>query len=53
MTQWIPLEGNDEVMNEYLSKMGLQDGQVVFTEIFGMDLLDMVPRPVKAVLLCF
>lgn len=53
MTQWIPLEGNDEVMNEYLAKLGLQDGQVAFAEIFGLDLLDMVPRPVKAVLLCF
>jgi len=51
--QWIPLEANEDILNGYIAKMGVCEGQVVFNEIFGFDALEFVPRPVKAVLLCF
>lgn len=51
--QWVPLEANEEILNAYITKMGVREGQVAFNEIFGFDALEYVPRPVKAVLLCF
>ena len=47
--QWIPLEANEDILNGYIAKMGVCEGQVVFNEIFGFDALEFVPRPVKAV----
>jgi ubiquitin carboxyl-terminal hydrolase L3 len=54
MSLWIPLESNPEVMNEFLTKIGVPD-KLQICDIFGFEpeLLDMVPKPVKAVLLCF
>lgn len=51
--QWIPLEANEDILNIYLSKTGVGAGQLAFHEIFGFDALEFVPRPVKAVLVCF
>ena len=56
MSLWIPLESNPEVMNEFLTKIGVPDKlQICDIESFDPDsgLLEMVPKPVKAVLLCF
>lgn len=54
MSLWIPLESNPEVMNEFLTKIGVPN-KLQICDIFGFEpeLLDMVPKPVKAVLLCF
>jgi ubiquitin carboxyl-terminal hydrolase L3 len=54
MSLWIPLESNPEVMNEFLAKIGVP-GKLQICDIFGFepDLLEMVPKPVKAVLLLF
>ena len=50
---WVPLEANEDILNTYITKMGVKAGQVSFNEIFGFDALEYVPRPVKALLLCF
>jgi ubiquitin carboxyl-terminal hydrolase L3 len=54
MSLWIPLESNPEVMNEFLTKIGVPD-KLQICDIYGFEpeLLDMVPKPVKAVLLLF
>jgi ubiquitin carboxyl-terminal hydrolase L3 len=54
MSLWIPLESNPEVMNDFLLKIGVPN-KLEICDIFGFEaeLLDMVPKPVKAVLLLF
>jgi len=51
---WLPLESDPELMNKYISKLGV-DPKHKFHEIFGVDasLLAMVPQPVHALLLAF
>eukprot|EP00188_Purpureofilum_apyrenoidigerum_P003526 Plantae.Rhodophyta-Purpureofilum_apyrenoidigerum.ctg37212.p1 GENE.Plantae.Rhodophyta-Purpureofilum_apyrenoidigerum.ctg37212~~Plantae.Rhodophyta-Purpureofilum_apyrenoidigerum.ctg37212.p1 ORF type:complete len:230 (-),score=57.64 Plantae.Rhodophyta-Purpureofilum_apyrenoidigerum.ctg37212:269-958(-) len=49
---WIPLESNPDVITRYANELGVGPG-FGFSEIFSLDLLDMVPRPVLAVVLLF
>lgn len=52
---WFPLESNPEVMNNYVSKLGLNTNEYSFFDIYSTEdwALEMVPRPVSAVLLLF
>jgi len=53
--QWVPLESNPEVLNEYASQLGLNIQELAFCDVWGLDdeLLDAVPKPVCAVLMLY
>jgi len=53
--RWIPLESNPEVMNSWSFNLGLSPQVNEFCDIYGLDpvLLDMVPKPVKAIIMVF
>jgi ubiquitin carboxyl-terminal hydrolase L3 len=52
---WLPLESNPGVMTSYLGKLGLNTDKYAFVDVFSTEdwALDMVPRPVLAVLMLF
>jgi len=54
MDRWLPLESNPEVMNKFLSLVGVSPLARVH-DVFGLDpeLLAIVPQPVHAVLLLY
>lgn len=47
---WVPLESNPEVLTRFSHALGLSSS-VVFSDVWSLELLPMVPRPVHAVLL--
>jgi len=53
--QWFPLESNPQVMNTYVSKMGLDTSKFSFQDVFSVEdwALSMIPRPVVGVLLLY
>jgi len=53
--RWIPLESNPELFNSWSAKAGLITSQAHFVDVYGFDdeLLSLVPKPVKAVILLF
>ncbi|KAJ3243430.1 Ubiquitin carboxyl-terminal hydrolase isozyme L3 [Chytriomyces hyalinus] len=54
--RWLPLESNPDVMNEYLSKLGVPaSSKSAFVDVWGLDAeaLQFIPRPVHALLLLF
>ncbi|XP_071698521.1 ubiquitin carboxyl-terminal hydrolase 3-like [Rutidosis leptorrhynchoides] len=53
--RWLPLEANPDVMNQFLWGLGLPPGEAECNDIYGFDeeLLEMVPKPVLAVLFLY
>lgn len=51
---WIPLESNPDVLNKYVSSLGIKT-ELRFQDVYGLDaeLLAMIPPPVKALILLF
>ncbi|KAJ9435614.1 Ubiquitin carboxyl-terminal hydrolase 3 [Diplonema papillatum] len=52
---WFPLESNPDVMNRYLASLGVEAATHAFYDVYGLEpeLLDMVPKPVRAVVLLY
>ncbi|KAA8499469.1 Ubiquitin carboxyl-terminal hydrolase isozyme L3 [Porphyridium purpureum] len=50
--QWVPLESNPDVLTSFLEKLGV-DGDAAFADVYSIDLLEFVPRPVLALVLLY
>ncbi|XP_057861528.2 ubiquitin carboxyl-terminal hydrolase 3 isoform X2 [Cryptomeria japonica] len=53
--RWLPLEANPEVINQFMWGLGVPEEEAEFCDVYGFDdeLLDMVPKPVLAVLFLY
>ncbi|CAJ0961942.1 unnamed protein product, partial [Mesorhabditis belari] len=53
MTEWLPLESNPDSINSFLEKIGVESVDCVDVFSFDDDMLEFVPKPQLAMLLCF
>ncbi|KAH9300284.1 hypothetical protein KI387_011867, partial [Taxus chinensis] len=53
--RWLPLEANPEVINQFMWGLGVPAEEAECCDVYGFDdeLLDMVPKPVLAVLFLY
>ncbi|PON65113.1 Peptidase C12, ubiquitin carboxyl-terminal hydrolase [Trema orientale] len=53
--RWLPLEANPDVMNQFLWGLGIPETEAECYDVYGFDeeLLEMVPKPVLAVLFLY
>lgn len=51
---WLPLESNPDVINRYVSKLGV-NSEWAYSDVWGLDdeILAFVPQPVLALLVLF
>lgn len=52
---WLALESNPEVINEYVNKIGFETSEFYFTDLFSVEqwAQDMILKPVLGVLFIF
>ncbi|GMT09898.1 hypothetical protein PFISCL1PPCAC_1195, partial [Pristionchus fissidentatus] len=53
MAKWLPLESNPETINSFLGKIGVNSVESVDVFSFDEEMLQFVPSPQMALLLCF
>jgi len=51
--QWTPLESNPDSFNEFIEKLGVKHGKCVDVYGFDDELLELVPQPHYALILCY
>lgn len=53
VVQWEPLESNPDSFNAFIEKLGIKGG--TFVDVLGFDdeLIEMIPRPHYALILCY
>lgn len=54
-SRWLPLESNPEVLNNYMTMLGVTKPEMHFVDVYGVtpEMLAMVPHPVAAVMLVY
>lgn len=52
---WMPLESNPEVINQFIAKMGLKTESFAFTEMMSTEewALEMIPQPALGILFLY
>ncbi|KAI6237124.1 Ubiquitin carboxyl-terminal hydrolase [Aphelenchoides besseyi] len=51
--QWIPLESNPDVFNEFIEKLGIKGARCVDVYGFDDELIEYIPKPHLALILCY
>uniref|UniRef100_A0A1I7RX31 Ubiquitin carboxyl-terminal hydrolase n=1 Tax=Bursaphelenchus xylophilus TaxID=6326 RepID=A0A1I7RX31_BURXY len=52
-TQWLPLESNPDVFNDFIQKIGISGAKCVDVYGFDDELLAFIPKPHLALILCY
>ncbi|KAK4530270.1 hypothetical protein CCYA_CCYA03G1127 [Cyanidiococcus yangmingshanensis] len=51
---WVPLESNPDLWNEYMHELGVEGERPFFTDVLSLtEALETVPQPVHALVVCF
>ncbi|CAD5225943.1 unnamed protein product [Bursaphelenchus okinawaensis] len=52
-TQWLPLESNPDVFNDFLTRIGVKKAKCVDVYGFDDELISFIPKPHLALILCY